>query len=75
MRGLALTTTLLAVFTHLKPLPTHCVTVNVPAAAKVWEGFRSVELVPSPNVQLQALAPVDLSVNLTDFPAVGDDGL
>jgi len=35
----------------------------------------SDELVPSPNVQFQVLAPVDLSVNLTDFPAVGDDGL
>jgi hypothetical protein len=52
------------------------VTVLDPAAAYVWLGFRVVEVAPSPKFQDHAVGvPVDVSVNATACPAVGEAGL
>jgi hypothetical protein len=45
------------------------VTVNIPAVAKAWDGFREVLVLPSPKLQDQELGlPVLVSVNFTDWP-------
>ena len=51
------------------------VTVNVPAAEYVWVGFSAVLVEPSPKVQDQEVGePVEVSVNVTNWPALGLPG-
>jgi hypothetical protein len=52
------------------------VTVFDPAVVYVWFGFRVVDVDPSPKLQDHAFGvPVDVSVNVTACPAVGEAGL
>lgn len=47
-----------------------------PAAVKVWVGLLTVEVPPSPKTQDQDVGVfVDVSVNWTDCPGAGFDGL
>jgi hypothetical protein len=42
----------------------------------VWLGFWTVEVEPSPKLHTQEVGfPVDVSVNCSDCPVVGDAGL
>jgi hypothetical protein len=51
-------------------------TLKDPAEAKVWLGFGATLVVPSPkfHCQIEGL-PVDVSVNCTAWPAIGEAGL
>jgi hypothetical protein len=52
------------------------VTVYEPAATKAWVGLWRVLVAPSPKLQDQeAGLPVDASVNWTDWPVTGEDGV
>ena len=52
------------------------VTVLDPAVANVWLGFWEVLVPPSPKFHCHEVGlPVDVSVNATDCPNVGEAGL
>jgi hypothetical protein len=51
-------------------------TVFEPAVVYVWLGFWTVEVSPSPKSHCQEVGlPTDVSVNCTDWPASGKEGL
>jgi hypothetical protein len=59
-----------------EPFVTVRVTVFEPAVVKVWFGFRELAVEPSPKFQAHEVGvPVEVSVNWTDWPADGEDGL
>jgi hypothetical protein len=58
------------------PLPAVSATVNAPAAAKIWVGFWSALVAPSPKFQDQEVGfPVEVSVNETVCPVTGAAGV
>lgn len=64
------------VFAEPAELATVSFIVFVPDAEKIWTGFCAEEVLPSPKSQSQEVGdPVEVSVNWTDCPAAGEDGV
>ena len=72
----AVTVTVRVVEFELEAFMTVRLTVRAPAVVKTWLGLRTVEVVPSPKLHCQIDGlPVDVSVNWTAWPAVGEAGV
>ena len=70
------TVTVRVVLLEPEPLVAVRVTVLDPAVVNAWLGFRDVLVPPSPKFHCHEVGlPVDVSVNATDCPNVGEAGL